>query len=180
MVKLTVLDGYRYIDTIIYIYIEAIACCLFLSKMHISQCIYFVHHSLLRPSPVIPSSIHDDITHIITTMTTVSMEHPWNYLNIITCAMTTAVVTLWWVCETVVVSTEPRLPRAASTARESQDTVPERGYDGARPSDHHQGQTGIVRLPREHHTGSQVFHTLQAVWRTTDQTGELFWRVCAD
>lgn len=58
---------------------------------------------------------------------------------------------------------EPGLPRPPRTAREPEDPVPKRGDDGAGSSDYHQGQAGVLRLPREHHSGAQVLHALQAL-----------------
>lgn len=58
---------------------------------------------------------------------------------------------------------EPRVPRSTRVAREPEDPVPQRSDDGARPTDHHQGQVGVLRLPGEHHPGTQVLHALQTM-----------------
>lgn len=57
------------------------------------------------------------------------------------------------------------------TSREPKDTVSYSRHDGARSPDHHQGQTGQLRIFGKHNFGSEILHPVQIVWRTTHQTG---------
>ena len=68
---------------------------------------------------------------------------------------------------------EPWLRRSSGAAREPQGSVPHRRHDGARPSDHHARQAGVVRFPGERAPGQEVLRALQALRGTTLQTGGL-------
>lgn len=66
---------------------------------------------------------------------------------------------------------ESRIRWSPGTSGEPEGPLSNCGYDGSRSNDHHEGEVGQQRIPREHHARSEVLCSLQTVRRAALETG---------